>query len=368
MTVIIFIIILAVLILVHEFGHFIVAKKLGIRVDEFGIGFPPRVFGFKPKNGETTYSINAIPFGGFVKIFGETPGQDSISGPESHRSFVNKPKWIQTVVLSAGVLFNIIFAWILISVSLLSGLPAVVSENNVGVIENSRILILEVLPNSPAGLAGLKIGDEIISAKAGSITLFDKKLTITSLENLIANSDDFGVGITYKRNEYVENITIKPLSGIVEGKQAIGISMNTIGIIKTPIYKVPLEALKLTYRIIEEIILNVSKLIQGIFTGEANLLSVAGPIGIIGLVGSAWNFGFVNLLMFVAFISINLAILNMIPFPALDGGRILFILIEKIKGSNIKPKIANAINMVGFFLLIALMIAVTYNDIGRLFK
>ena len=249
MTVIIFIIILAVLILVHEFGHFIVAKKSGIKVDEFGVGFPPRVFGFKPKDSETTYSINAIPFGGFVKIFGETPDQNSINGPESHRSFVNKPKWIQTVVLSAGVLFNIIFAWVLISISLSIGLPTAVSEDNVRNIENPKILILEILPNSPAELSGLKIGDEIISAKAGNITLFDKKLTVTSLEDLIANSDDFGVDISYKRNKNIENVVIKPSDEIVKEKQAIGIFMSTVGIIKTPIYEVPLEALKLTYKI-----------------------------------------------------------------------------------------------------------------------
>lgn len=367
MTVIIFIIILAVLILVHEFGHFIVAKKSGIRVDEFGIGFPPKIFGFKPKKSETTYSINAIPFGGFVKIFGETPDKDSISGPDSRRSFVNKPKWVQAIVLSAGVLFNIIFAWILISICLSSGLPTAVTEDNVGIIENQKILILEVLPNSPAEIAGLKVGDEIVSAKTKKTILSDKEITVSSFENLIANSDTSGVDITYKRNNSIENIVAKPINGIVEEKQAIGISMSAIGIAKMPIYKVPFEALKLTYKIIEEIVVNMATLIGSIFMGKANLLSVAGPIGIISLVGDAWSFGIVNLLMFVAFISINLAILNIIPFPALDGGRILFVLIEKIKGSDIKPKITNAINMIGFLLLIALMIAVTYNDIGRLF-
>lgn len=367
MTVIIFIIILAVLVLVHEFGHFIVAKKSGIRVDEFGIGFPPKVFSFKPKKSETTYSINAIPFGGFVKIFGETPDEDSISGPDSRRSFVNKPKWVQAIVLSAGVLFNIIFAWILISICLSIGLPTTLSEENVGIVENPKVLILEVLPNSPAGLSGLKVGDEIVSAKMSDTILLDKNLTVSSLENLIANSDDFGLDITYRRNKNIKNVIVKPISGIVEEKQAIGILMSSIGIVRTPIYQVPLEAVKLTYKIIEEIVVNIAFLISSIFMGKANLLSVAGPIGIISLVGDAWSFGIVNLLMFVAFISINLAILNIIPFPALDGGRILFVLIEKIKGSDIKPKIANVINMIGFLLLIALMIAVTYNDIGRLF-
>ena len=280
---------------------------------------------------------------------------------------MNKPKWIQAIVLSAGVLFNIIFAWVLISISLSVGLPTAVSEDNVRTIENPKILILEVLPNSPAELAGLKVGDEIVSAKTGNTTLSDKNLTVSSLENLIVGSNDFGIDISYKRDKNVKNVVIRTSSEIVKEKQAIGILMSTVGIIKMPIYEVPLEALKLTYKIIEEIVVNISALIRGIFTGEANLLSVAGPIGIIGLVGDAWSFGFVCLLMFVAFISINLAILNIIPFPALDGGRILFVLIEKIKGSDIKPKIANVINMICFLLLIALMIAVTYNDIGRLF-
>jgi len=370
MTIIIFIIILAVLILIHEFGHFIVAKKLGVRVDEFAIGFPPKIFSFKPKKSETTYTINAIPFGGFVKIFGENPDEDSISGPDRIRSFVNKPKWVQAIILSSGVLCNIIFAWILISISLSIGTYGAVSESNINKVANPKILVLQVLPSSPAENAGLKIGDEILFAesKSNGFSMQGKNLTVSSLENLIGSNENSEINILYKRKNETGNAKVKPIAGIVGDKPAIGIVMSNVGTIKFPFYQAPIEGLKFTGNVIKEIVVDISKFIYSAITGVANLSNIAGPVGIVGLVGDAWRIGFVNLMMFVSFISINLAILNIIPFPALDGGRIFFILIEKIKGSPIKPKIANTINTVGFLLLIGLMFAVTYSDIAKLFK
>ncbi|MFA5838851.1 MAG: RIP metalloprotease RseP [Candidatus Paceibacterota bacterium] len=367
MTIIIFIIILAVLILVHEFGHFIVAKIAGVRVDEFAIGFPPKVFSFKPKKSDTRYSLNLIPFGGFVKIFGENPDKESISGPDSKRSFVNKPKWIQASILSAGVLFNIIFAWILISISFMSGVPTAISGDFQNV-KDPKILLIEVLPGSPAEMAGLKVGDEVVFAESKSETIQNEKLTISFLENLIAGSLNSEINISYKREGKIETTKIKPISGILDNKPAIGIAMSMIGTIKLPFYKAPLEAFSFVLNAIKSMIVGIFGLIKGAVLGEGNFSSITGPVGIVGLVGQAWNFGFVNLMMFTAFISINLAVINIVPFPALDGGRILFILIEKIKGSVIKPKIVNAINGAGFFLLIILMFVITYNDISRLFQ
>jgi regulator of sigma E protease len=139
MTIIIFIIVLAALVFVHELGHFLAAKSSGIRVDEFGLGFPPKLWSFK--KGETTYSLNAIPFGGFVKIFGENPDQESIEGPDKNRSFVHKPKYIQAWVLSAGVIFNILFAWILISIGYMVGMPVPVDYSPGVKIDNAIVTI-----------------------------------------------------------------------------------------------------------------------------------------------------------------------------------------------------------------------------------
>ena len=168
MSIIIFLVILAALIFVHELGHFLVAKKTGIRVDEFAIGFPPKIFAWQ--RGETKYTINLIPFGGFVKIFGENPDDESISGPDSTRSFVNKNRGIQAAVLVAGIAFNLIFAWLLISASLSVGLSTSVSGYE-QYAPDAKVLVVSVLPNSPAAKAGLQAGDKIEGLSIGTAHL-----------------------------------------------------------------------------------------------------------------------------------------------------------------------------------------------------
>src|ERR1035437_5976142 len=164
MTIILFLLVLAVLIFVHELGHFISAKLFGIRVDEFAIGFPPQIFSWKKV--ETKYALNLIPFGGYVKIFGENPDEESLKGSDSKRSFVNAKKWKQIIVLISGITMNIIFAWILISISLNIGVLTPADIQNTNKVENIKVMITGVLKNSPADLAGLKEGDDIISIQS----------------------------------------------------------------------------------------------------------------------------------------------------------------------------------------------------------
>ena len=166
MNVIIFFIILLVLVIAHEFGHFFAAKKFGIRVDEFGFGFPPKIAGIK--KGETEYTFNALPFGGFVKIFGENPDEDSLNGPDKDRSFVNKPRWKQAIVLFAGVFANFVVAWILFSIGFISGLPTSVDSVKPGEnLTNVNLVVVSVAPNTPAEEGGLMSGDKLISVKSG---------------------------------------------------------------------------------------------------------------------------------------------------------------------------------------------------------
>ncbi len=172
MNILIFLVILALLVLVHEFGHFIVAKKNGVRVDEFGLGFPPRIFG--KKIGETMYSLNAVPFGGFVKIFGENA--ESLETPEGivedkSRSLAHKSKLVQAAVLAAGVSFNVIFAWLIISLGLVTGLPTAVDSTNALQVKDARVVISSVLAKSPAEIAGLKPGDILLSLKTDTTSL-----------------------------------------------------------------------------------------------------------------------------------------------------------------------------------------------------
>ena len=189
MSIIIFIIILLVLVLVHEFGHFYSAKKFGIRVDEFGFGFPPKLFGIK--KGETEYTFNLLPIGGFVKIFGENPDDENTNGPDASRSFVNKPAWQQAVVLFAGVFMNFILAWILFSIGFMSGFPTSInSEIDPSIVKDVYTVVVSVIPKSPAENAGLKSGDKIVFIKSGNNeTTFISPETIKSFVTAKENKE-----------------------------------------------------------------------------------------------------------------------------------------------------------------------------------
>lgn len=365
MSVLIFVIILVVLILVHECGHFIVAKVAKIRVDEFGIGFPPRMFGFKPKNGETEYTFNWIPFGGFVRIFGENPNEEALHGPAKDRSFINKPKIVQAAVIVAGVSFNIVFAWMLISASFMYGLPAPVGTEPAGaVVKNPELTITEVIPDSPARRAGLSVGDVILALTADTDILENGSPEDVSL--FIAAHGQERIALSFKHGETASTVFVEPVLGIVPERAALGISMSMIGTLQLPVHQALWEGAKTTGSLSMLIAASFWGLFADAFTGKGDLASLTGPVGIVSIVGDVSELGFIYLLGFAAFISINLAILNLIPFPALDGGRLLFLLIEAIKGSPIKPAIVNFLNTVGFALLIFAMLAVTYNDIVKL--
>ena len=365
MTIILFVIILALLILVHEFGHFIVAKKTGMRVDEFGLGFPPRLFAFK--KDETEYSLNLIPLGGFVKILGEDPTEkDSVSGIDSHRSMINRPRWAQAMVISAGVIFNILFAWFLISIGFMVGLPVSTADFENEIIRDVNVVIVDVLEDSPAFEAGLKTGDKLLYIGTNEESI--QNFTVEEMQGFISSHGNEDLSILYKRGKLdTSTISVMPIEGVVEGQSAIGILSDEVGIVELPIHKAIWEGLNTTIGLLIAIIAGLSKFFADLILGSVSFSQIAGPVGIVGMVGDAAQFGFVYLLSFTAFISINLAVINSIPFPALDGGRFLFILIEAIIRKNIKPAIANTLNIIGFALLILLMVAVTYNDILKLF-
>lgn len=362
MTILLFLIILAVLVFVHELGHFVSAKLFGICVDEFAIGFPPKVLGWQ--SGETKYSLNLIPFGGYVKIFGEDPDEASISGTDSARSFVNARKWKQVVVLLSGIFMNIIFAWILISISFNLGMLTSVSDSYASKIKDAGVVVISVAEKSPAEMAGLKEGDFITNISFGKHNLASPR--IEEIQKVIAESIG-AVKLDIKRGVATSTIELTPISGITEGKKAIGIAMDFAGTLKLGFFSSFWEGAKLTVLETKAVAIGLWKFIAGAFTGDRGLISqISGPVGIAGMVGEARNLGVSYLLGFIALISINLAVLNVIPFPALDGGRVLFVLIEVLIRRKIKPAIANWANGIGFALLIGLMIFITYKDILKL--
>lgn len=370
MTIVLFFAILVVLILVHEFGHFIVAKKSGIRVDEFGIGFPPKMFGVK--FGETEYTINWLPLGGFVRIWGEDPtDEDYKDTPENTRSFVTQPRYIQAAVLVAGVGMNILFAFALYVVAFLIGMPSHIDETTpLSEYHSVKLFVTGVLENVPASET-LKPNDEILGLRTANAALTaEDGLTPETVSNFVSNSN--GEVVTFdliRRGEQVA-VEVQPEQGVLEEKPevlAAGFSMSYVGVKDVSFFEAIYEAGKRTTDALVGITVGLYDLLAGAFTGTSDFSQVSGPVGIIGLVGDAAALGFIWILTFSAFISLNLAVINLFPFPALDGGRLVFVIIESIIRRPIKPIIATRLNQFGMIALLTLMAVVTIHDVLKLF-
>lgn len=336
MTILIVIIGISLLILIHEFGHFLVAKKMGLLVEEFGFGFPPRLF--SKKIGETTYSLNLLPFGGFVKIFGEDPLATATAGQE--RSFAAQPAWKRALIIVAGVLMNFLLGWLLMSIIFMIGTP-------------KAILIAEVLPGSPAEVTGIMPQDQILG--------FEKAKDFIDFVN-----KNRGKEIALDISRGGEELSFKVIPR-VEGEGPVGVSLVEAGVDKQPFFLAIWEGLKTAGFIVAAIFGAFLNLIWGFLTQGKVLVDFVGPIGIFGVASQAGELGFLYLVQLIAMISLNLTVLNIFPFPALDGGRLLFVLIEKIKGSPLSQNFERAANTAGFILLLLAMIAITIRDITRLF-
>lgn len=369
MSLLLFFVVLAVLILSHEFGHFSVAKYFGIRVDEFGFGFPPRIFA--KKKGETEYSFNAIPFGGFVKIFGEDEDDTYTRSPDKDkgRSLLNQPKKVQAAVIVAGVVCNFILAWFLLSTSITIGTKVSASSLPERLhVSDAKLTIMNVLPGSPADKAGIRSGDEIVYLSSMERSVQGEGLELKKVQDFIAEHKDQNIFIGYMRGAGPAKVaTTTPVSGIVDGRGAIGISLDMVGTLKLPFYQSIFEGLIITARLSYEMVGGLLQFIYGFFVGSSSVSQVSGPVGLVGIVGEAGRRGIVELLNMIALISINLAVINLVPFPALDGGRLFFLFIEFLRGKPIDKKMTAVFNSVGFILLISLMFAVTYSDVVKMF-
>jgi len=367
MTILIFFAVLVLLILVHEFGHFIVAKKSGIRVDEFGIGFPPKITG--KKYGETEYTLNWLPIGGFVRIWGEDPTEAHYTdGPESERSFVKQPRYIQAAVLVAGVAMNVLLAYVLYVASYMIGMPTAVGPEAVAAGEETQLIVTSVIEQSPAG-AVLQAGDEIVALGNASSQLADGAITPDSVSSFIALSGESEVVMdVVRRGERLE-IVVTPEAGIIPDdpeRIAAGFTMSLVGTVALPLHEALVAGAVRTYHALTDVVVGLWSIISGAVAGTADISNIAGPVGIVGLVGDAAALGFVWLMMFSAFISLNLAVINLLPIPALDGGRLVFVAIEAITRRPINPKFATRLNQIGFVALLALMLMVTVNDVLRI--
>lgn len=355
MSVLIFLAVLFVLVLVHEWGHFIVAKKTGMQVDEFGIGFPPKLFGIK--RGETEYTFNLFPIGGFVKILGE----DGSDNPSS-RSFVAKNRLAQSAVLVAGVAMNILFAWLLFVMVFMVGVPTTVSEEEASAA--AQLTITDVLPDSPAAASGLAAGMTITGLSVGETEA--TVLTPSSFSEFTVENSSEILKLVVLEGDETRELEVQSTTGLIPeamDRPAIGVALALVEVQDYSFGEALKEGTITTYTTLKAIIVGVFNLLKDAVTFSADLSQVAGPVGIVGLVGEAAAFGITSLMTFTAIISLNLAVINLLPIPALDGGRLLFVAVEAVRRRPINPVWMARVNVVGFSLLILLMILITINDI-----
>lgn len=368
-TIIIFVLVLSVLVFSHELGHFLTARKFGVKAEEFGFGFPPRAIGFyKDQKGkwrklvgnkdleelsgeakpvDTVYSLNWLPLGGFVKIKGENG-----DSREDKDSFGAQKIWKRTLILSAGVVMNIILAFVLFSACFMIGAPQSVSTGG-------RIQITEIVKNGAAEKAGIKTGDIIAGADGRFFA------NVPEVQDYVNSKNGQDVSLGIIRNGQAMTIVLKP---VLNGEKAvIGVGLDQLDNVSYSFFRSLWEGFLHTFLLLGAIVMAFFGLIRDLIMGHGAGDAVGGPIRIAQMTGEVARFGFVNLLNFTAILSLNLAVINFLPFPALDGGRIVFLLIEKIKGKAIKRDTETMIHNIGFLILMALIVLVTYKDIARFF-
>jgi len=374
LTLIIFVLILGLLVFVHEFGHFIVARKLGVKAEEFGFGFPPRAIGIQKKankkwrvifgnksaedfNGGTVYSLNWIPVGGFVKIKGEAG--ESKSGKDS---FAGRPIWQRGSILFAGVLMNVVAAVVILSIGFCIGLPRAIDGEDMSPyakVRNKQIELMQIFEGSPAALAGLEAGDVI--NKVNGVQFYSGE----SFSNYLKRNASFPIQLEIKRNSEILTKELTPVVLTETNELGIGVGYAEIGTVSySPILAVWHGFLETGFYL-KEIVRAFYGIIHNLLLGEKVSVDIAGPVGIAVFTGRVARLGFVYLLQFTALLSVNLAFLNIFPFPALDGGRLFFLIVEWLRKRPVPQKLENLVHNVGFALLMLLVVFVTYRDIAK---
>ncbi len=349
---------------VHEFGHLIVAKWVGARVKEYAIGFPPRLFSRKFRG--TEYSLNLTPLGGYVNIAGEEglDEEDEKDIPKEEK-LSGKHPLKKIAVLVAGVTANIVLAWILISITLMAGAYEPVTTSDVP--QDAKVVVLGTSSGSPAKLAGIKPNDVVTGVSSGG-ALFQTK-TAEDLVDFLGRNQNSKITLNILRaGETIEIKDLLQTEGIVDGKKALGISIDTAVMKDYSFFTAFYKGIGVTGSTIKLISIGAGKALGNIVQLKGGLSEVAGPVGIGKIVGEARSLGWVSIITFAAFLSINLAIINILPFPALDGGRVVFTLVEWARGKPVPAKVGRMVHGAGFALLILLMVIVTVHDVSGLLK
>ena len=354
-TILTFLLILGFLVLAHELGHFLTARKLGVAVEEFGLGFPPRLVSKKIKN--TIYSLNLIPLGGFVKIKGED-GQDR--APDS---FVSQSVALRMIIIVAGVTMNLLAAWLVITILFLVGAPGeITADANPAYIKEKRVLVTMVLPDSPAFASGIAVGDKILNANGLPID------SPANLQEAITQSN--GQEMVLRVQRQARQLELKATPRLMsldrsEEKTSIGVGLVTVGKIKLPPHLAVWQGAKTTGKYLARITAGLANIFKNLWKGNGLGEDIGGPVAIAVVVGGATEQGFSQVLLLTAILSLNLALINILPFPALDGGRLIFLLAEKIRGRPSREVVEAWFHQIGFALLILFAVFITYRDLVR---
>lgn len=384
-TIVLFILVLSLVVLVHEAGHFLVAKKSGMKVYEFGWGFPPRAIGWyrDPKTKKivrvgggnkqnlaevsggsdtaeefpaTVYSINWLPLGGFVKIKGEN-GND-----QSPDSFGSKSFWRRLSTIVAGVAMNVVLAAVLLGVGFMIGLPTDMdgfNDSKAIVVEAPAVMIQQISPDSAAAKAGLVVGDKIVTFNGQPVTSADQIISLTKTNG----TQPITAGVQGK-GKALREVTVTPT--VVEGSPRLGVMLANAGVVRYPWYIAIYKGAIAAWFGLINIFIAFYLLIKNLILGNGLLFAVSGPVGVAAAVGESARLGFNYIINTTAMISLSLAAINILPIPALDGGRAFFIIIEKIIGRKLPAKYEQAIHAIGFVALLALIAVVTWRDIAAL--
>ncbi|PIZ96027.1 MAG: hypothetical protein COX80_02465 [Candidatus Magasanikbacteria bacterium CG_4_10_14_0_2_um_filter_33_14] len=411
LTILLFILILGILVVAHEFGHFITARKSGMKVFEFGFGFPPRVAGFyrdpetkkivwilgngKKKSDEQTkeqkatlantvggeereeeypatlWSINLLPLGGFVKIKGEN-GENAREAD----SFGAQKAWKRIIVLAAGVIMNVILAIVVLSIGFMIGLPTDLSEgvdSQAIMVEQPSVVVQQVEDNSPAKIAGIEFGDKILRIGSADMAWFENENLLGEeinsqklIEYVNAHSSE-EMSLVIKRSE--EDLVIKMTPEMIKNADSpkLGIALADAGVIRYPWYLAIYKGFIATFIVLINIFVGFYFLLKNLILGHGLVFDIAGPVGIASLVGQSAKLGFNYLLNITAMLSLSLAAINILPIPALDGGRIVFVILEKILKKPVPMKYEQIAHTIGFLLLMTLIVVVTWRDVAKLF-
>jgi regulator of sigma E protease len=344
------IILFGLIIFVHELGHFLSAKLVGVKVLKFSIGFGPKLVG--KKYGDTEYLISSIPFGGYVKMLGES-SEDELQEEEKAVAFSCQPVWKRFIIVFLGPLCNFLFAIVIFVFIFLYGLPVLLPE------------IGDVLPNTPAQRVGVVKGDTIISINGSQITQWDE------MTQIIHASPGKTLNLKIRRNNEVISLTVTPERKKVQDIFGQGKEVGLIGIKpsgntftrKSNLTESVINSVKRTWELTVLTIVSVVKLIQRVIP----MNTIGGPIMIFQMAGEQASLGVLNFFVFMAIININLGVLNLLPIPILDGGHILFLCIEAIRRKPLEEKVMSIAQRVGLALILLIMVFALYNDIARIF-